>query len=251
MTSAERDEEVAVVTGSAQGLGGAIAARFVRDGYRVVYADINDDLNRRTAAAADATGGRVLAVRIDVREFDSVRDCLDAAVSRWGRVDVWVNNAARTEARPFLEIDPAEWDDVLATNLRGTFFGCRVAGRHMCDRGSGCIVNLASLAGQWGRSLTGAHYAASKAGIMAVTRYAAMAFAPRGVTVNAIAPAAIEGPAVAAMPREQMEAYAAQIPVGRLGQPHEVAALAAFLASDEAGFVTGATYDVNGGLLMR
>jgi 3-oxoacyl-[acyl-carrier protein] reductase len=95
------------------------------------------------------------------------------------------------------------------------------------------------------------HYAASKAGIMAVTKYAATAFAPYGVTVNAIAPTAIEGPAVAAMPPEQISAYAAQIPVGRLGRPEEVASLAAFLASDEAGFVTGATYDLNGGLLMR
>jgi 3-oxoacyl-[acyl-carrier protein] reductase len=250
MTAAAR-EAVAVVTGSAQGLGEAIAARFVGDGYRVVYADVNDEVNRRTAGAVDASGQRALAMRVDVRELDSVQDCLDAAVSRWGRVDVWVNNAARTEARTFLEIDPAEWDDVLAVNLRGTYFGCRVAGRHMCERGSGRIVNLASLAGQWGRSPTGAHYAASKAGIMAVTKYAATAFAPNGVTVNAIAPTAIEGPAVAAMAPEQVASYAAQIPVGRLGRPEEVASLAAFLASDEAGFVTGATYDLNGGLLMR
>jgi 3-oxoacyl-[acyl-carrier protein] reductase len=250
MTAGAR-EAVAVVTGSAQGLGEAIAARFVRDGYRVVYADVNDELNRRTARTVDASGECAFAMCVDVRELDSVQGCLDAAVSRWGRVDVWVNNAARTEARPFLEIDPAEWDDVLAVNLRGTYFGCRVAGHHMSERGAGRILNLASLAGQWGRSPTGAHYAASKAGIIAITRYAATAFAPTGVTVNAIAPAAIEGPAVAAMPPEQVTAYAAQIPVGRLGGPDEVASLAAFLASGEAGFVTGATYDLNGGLLMR
>lgn len=244
-------EAVAVVTGSAQGLGEAIAARFVRDGYRVLYADVNDELNRRTAHTVDASGERAFAMRVDVRELGAVQGCLDAAVSRWGRVDVWVNNAARTESRPFLEIDPTEWDDVLAVNLRGTYFGCRVAGSHMSERGAGRILNLASLAGQWGRSPTGVHYAASKAGIMAITRYAAIAFAPNGVTVNAIAPAAIEGPAVAAMQPEQVSAYAAQIPIGRLGWPDEVAALAAFLASDEAGFLTGATYDMNGGLLMR
>ena len=184
-------------------------------------------------------------------ELDSVQSCLDVAVERWGHVDVWVNNAARTCARPFLEIDPEEWDDVLATNLRGTYFGCRVAGIHMCERGSGTILNLASVAGQWGRSLTGAHYAASKAGIVSVTRTAATAFAPYGVTVNAIAPAAIDGPSVAAMPSDKLSAYVKEIPVGRLGRPEEVASLAAFLASPEAAFTTGATYDVNGGIVMR
>ncbi len=244
-------QRVAVVTGSAQGIGESIAGRFVADGFRVVYADINDELNRRVADTADPGGERVLAVQLDVRDLPSVEGCLETAVAHWGGVDVWVNNAARTVARPFLEIDQEEWDDVLATNLRGTFFGCRVAGAHMCERGSGRIINLASLAGQWGRSLTGAHYAASKAGIVSLTRTAATAFARHGVTVNAIAPAAIEGPAAAAMPAEKIAAYVREIPAGRLGQPHEVAAVAAYLASEAAAFTTGATYDVNGGMLMR
>ena len=242
---------VAVVTGSAQGLGEAIAARFVQDGYRVVYADINEDLNRQAAEATDPSGEFVFPLRMNVQDLDSVEECLSAALARWDRLDVWINNAARTEARPFLDIDPAEWDDVLATNLRGTYFGCRVAGRHLCQQESGRIINLASLAAQWGRSPTGAHYAASKGGILALTRYAATAFASHGVTVNAIAPTAIEGPSVAKMPPEQVAAYASQIPVNRLGQPHEVAALASFLASEDAGFITGATYDINGGILMR
>ena len=148
-----------------------------------------------------------VAVDLDVRRLESVDTCLGVAVERWGHVDVWVNNAARTVARPFLEIDPDEWDDVVTTNLRGTYFGCRVAGVHMCERGSGTIINLASVAGQWGRGLTGVHYAASKAGIVAITRYAATAFAPQGVTVNAIAPAAIDGPAAAAMPADTIAEY--------------------------------------------
>ena len=247
----EGSDPVAVVTGAAQGLGQAIASRLVRDGLRVVYGDVNDELNAAAAAAANVAGDATLPVHLDVRDLSSVEACLDAALARWGRVDVWVNNAARTVARPFLEIDAAEWDDVLTTNLRGTYFGCRVSGRHMCARGGGRIINLASLAGQWGRSLTGAHYAASKAGIVALTRVAATEFAPHGVTVNAIAPAAIEGPQAAAMPPEKLADYARQIPVGRLGRPHEVAALAAYLASEDAGFTTGATYDINGGMLMR
>jgi 3-oxoacyl-[acyl-carrier protein] reductase len=242
---------VAVVTGAAQGLGEAIAARLVREGHRVAFVDVATEANRRSATAADPTGEQAIPLEADVRDLRSVEACLESTLARWGRLDVWVNNAARTETRPFLEIDPEEWDDVLAVNLRGTYFGCRVAGRHLCEQGAGRIVNLASLAGQWGRSPTGAHYAASKAGIVAVTRYAAAAFAPHGVTVNAIAPTAIEGPSTARMPRERLEAYAKQIPVGRLGRPEEVAAMAAYLASDDAGFVTGATFDLNGGILMR
>lgn len=249
--SASEPAPVAVVTGSAQGIGEAIAGRFVAAGCRVVYADINVDGAERAAVAGDPRRERAVTVELDVRRLDSVQACLDAAVERWGKVDVWVNNAARTLAAPFLEIDPEEWDDVLATNLRGTYFGCRVAGIHMSQRAEGRIVNLASVAGQWGRSLTGAHYAASKAGIVSVTRSAAMALAPFGVTVNAIAPAAIEGPAAAAMPPDKLAAYANEIPAGRLGKPEEVAALAVFLASPEAAFTTGATYDVNGGILMR
>ena len=244
-------QPVAVVTGAARGLGQAIADRLVADGYGVVYADLNADGSRDAAAAVDPAGASTLAVELDVRELDSVQASLEAAIERWGHVDAWVNNAAVTIARSFFEIDPSEWDDLIATNLRGTYFGCRVAGLHMRERGAGRIVNLSSIAGQRGASTNGVHYAASKAGIVAITRFAASELAPFGVTVNAIAPAAIEGPSVAAVPADQVAAMVRTIPVGRLGRPEEVAALVAFLVSDDAGFVTGATYDINGGMLMR
>jgi 3-oxoacyl-[acyl-carrier protein] reductase len=245
------EQRVAVVTGAARGLGQAVADRLVADGYGVVYADLNAPGSGAAAAAADPSGASTLAVELDVRELDSVQACLDAATGHWGRVDAWVNNAAVTVARSFFEIDPSEWDDLIATNLRGTYFGCRVAGLHMRERGAGRIVNLSSIAGQRGASVNGVHYAASKAGIVAITRFAASELAPFGVTVNALAPAAIEGPSVAAAPADQVAAMVRTIPVGRLGRPEEVAALVAFLVSDEAGFVTGATYDINGGMLMR
>ena len=244
-------QPVAVVTGAARGLGQAIADRLVADGYGVVYADLNADGSRDAAAAVDPAGASTLAVELDVRELDSVQASLEAAIERWGHVDAWVNNAAVTIARSFFEIDPSEWDDLIATNLRGTYFGCRVAGLHMRERGAGRIVNLSSIAGQRGASTNGVHYAASKAGIVAITRFAASELAPFGVTVNAIAPAAIEGPSVAAVPADQIDAMVRTIPVGRLGRPEEVAALVAFLVSDDAGFATGATYDINGGMLMR
>jgi 3-oxoacyl-[acyl-carrier protein] reductase len=243
---------VSVVTGAAQGLGASIARALHERGDVVVLADENDDLNRETAAALDPAGEHAVAVALDVRDLAAMQAVADFAVERFGRVDVWVNNAARTVICEFWEITPEEWDDVLAVNLRGVFFGCRVAGEHMRARGEGGrIVNLASVAGQHGRGVSGAHYATSKAGIVGLTRVVAQALAQYRVTVNAIAPAAIEGPSVAALTPDRLEVVTSAIPVGRLGRPEEVAALVAFLTSSDAGYITGATYDINGGMLMR
>lgn len=233
-----------IVTGAAQGLGAAIARRFHTDGDRVLLADVNLG---GAEQLAEELGGAATAVEHDVRSLDSWERLLASA----GEVDVLVNNAARTEFRSFWEIDVEEWDDVLATNLRGTYLGCRVVGAQMRDRGAGRIVNLASVAGQRGRSATGVHYATSKAAIVALTRHAASELAGFGVTVNAVAPAAIDGPMVAAVPPGKLAAMIETIPVGRVGRAEEVAAAVAYLASDAAAFVTGATLDVNGGMLMR
>jgi 3-oxoacyl-[acyl-carrier protein] reductase len=234
----------AVVTGAARGLGAAIARRLHDDGDRVVLADLDAEGSERVAREL---GERAEALEHDVRDLASWERLLVAA----GEVDVLVNNAARTELRSFWEIDVDEWDDVLATNLRGTYLGCRVVGAQMRDRGRGRIVNLASVAGQASRAVSGVHYATSKAAILALTRHAATELAGSGVTVNAVAPAAIDGPMVASVPPERIETMLKTIPVGRLGRPEEVAAAVAYLASDAAGFVTGATLDVNGGMLMR
>jgi 3-oxoacyl-[acyl-carrier protein] reductase len=244
--------KVSIVTGAARGLGAAIAKALHDRGDAVVLGDLDAGLNEQCARSLSPSGERALAVPLDVRELESVQAIVDLAVERFGRLDVMVNNAARTVLRSFWEIEQGEWDDVLAVNLRGVYYGCRAAGEHMRGReGGGRIVNLASVAGQHGRGITGVHYAASKAGIVAVTRYAATELAPHGVTVNAVAPAAIDGPMVRSVPPERLAAMQAAIPLGRLGRPEEVAALVAFLTSDDAGFATGATFDVNGGILMR
>ena len=209
-----------------------------------MVADVNVEGAEGVAAAL---GKRARAVECDVRSKESLRGVIEAA----GEVDVMVNNAARTVSRPFWEIEHDEWDDVLAVNLRGVFFGCQLAGEHMRDRGHGRIINLASLAGQQGGAVAGAHYAASKAGIIVLTKILAQELAPYGVTVNAIAPAAVRTPVMDEMPADRVEAVRQRIPVGRFGEAAEVGALAAFLASDEAGYITGATLDVNGGLFMR
>jgi 3-oxoacyl-[acyl-carrier protein] reductase len=234
---------LAIVTGAARGIGEAIARRLHADGYRVVLADIED-----AGPVARELGAGAEAVEHDVRELDSWERLL-ALVDE----DLYalVNNAARTEFRSFWEIDVDEWDDVLATNLRGTYLGCRVVGDALRDRGRGRVVNLASDAAFAASGASGVHYAASKAGIVAVTRRAATELAPYGVTVNAVAPAAIDGPLARDVFRDRLDEKVGTIPVGRLGRPEEVAALVSFLLSDDAGYITGATLDVSGGVLMR
>ncbi|MDP9919642.1 3-oxoacyl-[acyl-carrier protein] reductase [Variovorax boronicumulans] len=237
---------VAFVTGAGQGLGAAIARGLAQAGARVAVADI-DEANAQ-AVAAEVNG---LALPLDVRDEQAFGDRFAQAVAHFGAVDILVNNAARTPTTSLWDITPAEWDDVLAINLRGSFFGCRIAGRHMRARGAGRIVNLASLAGQQVSSATGVHYAASKAGLLALTRAFAQELAPHGVTVNALAPAAIDSPALAALPPERQQALKAGIPLGRFGLADEVAAAVVYLASPAAAFMTGATLDLNGGRFMR
>jgi 3-oxoacyl-[acyl-carrier protein] reductase len=233
----------AIVTGAARGIGEAIARRLHADGYRVVLADIAD-----AGPIATDLGDRAAAHALDVRELASWERLLSALD---GDVYALVNNAARTEFRSFWEIDVDEWDDVLATNLRGSYLGCRVVGEALRESGGGRIVNLASDAAFAASGGSGVHYAASKAGVVALTRRAATELAPHGVTVNAVAPAAIDGPLAREVFRERLADKLADIPVRRLGRAGEVAALVSFLVSDEAGYVTGATFDVNGGVLMR
>ncbi|GER18367.1 SDR family NAD(P)-dependent oxidoreductase [Variovorax boronicumulans] len=237
---------VAFVTGAGQGLGAAIARGLAQAGARVALADI-DEANAQ-AVAAEVNG---LALPLDVRDEQAFGDRFAQAVAHFGAVDILVNNAARTPTTSLWDITPAEWDDVLAINLRGSFFGCRIAGKHMRERGAGRIVNLASLAGQQVSSATGVHYAASKAGLLALTRAFAQELAPHGVTVNALAPAAIDSPALAALPPERQQALKAGIPLGRFGLADEVAAAVVYLASPAAAFMTGATLDLNGGRFMR
>jgi 3-oxoacyl-[acyl-carrier protein] reductase len=239
------------ITGAAQGIGAAMAAAFFAAGDDVALLDKSESV-RGVASALDASGERVLPIVADVDDEGAFTAAFEAAARAFGGVDVMINNAARTPMGSVWDVSASEWDAVMATNLRSVLFGCRIAGQHMRARGKGGrIVNMASIAGQRGGTATGPHYAASKAGILVLTKIFAGELAGAGVTVNAIAAAAIAGPMVDAVEPGKRAALEKSIPVGRFGRGGEVAAAALYLASDAAAFVTGATLDVNGGLLMR
>nr|AFX82643.1 short-chain dehydrogenase/reductase SDR [uncultured proteobacterium 90H6] len=240
------------MTGAAQGLGNIIARRLHAAGYKLVLTDVSEDMARAAAGQLDASGDTVLPLALDVMQKAAFEAALAAVQQRWGGLHVVVNNAAITPTTPVMQITPEEFDKVLAINLRGTFLGCQVFGAAMGQAGYGRLINVASLAGQNGGTASGAHYAASKGGILTLTKIFARELAASGVTVNAIAPGPMELPSVrAAVPPERLEKLIEMIPVKRLGNPEFVASLVVQLASVEADFATGAAWDVNGGIFMR
>lgn len=244
-------KRVALVTGGSQGLGETIVRTLHREGFAVAIGDIAYDKAEAVAQSLDATGTTARAITLDVRNKNHFANALDL-LSDWGGVDVLVNNAALTLTTPVMDIEPDEFDAVMAVNLRGPFFGCQVIGAHMQTRGTGRIINISSQAGQMGGTVAGAHYAASKAGVILLTKYFAREFGASGITVNAVAPGALDFPAVrAAFPPERVAALEAMIPVKHLGNPDEVAAAVALLSRADMAYVTGATWDINGGMLMR
>ncbi|MEU7149567.1 SDR family NAD(P)-dependent oxidoreductase [Streptomyces sp. NPDC045456] len=237
-----------LITGSAQGLGAALVRAFHAEGAYVAALDRDDAANRALAADLDPGGERVRTVHADLRDLPATEEAY-RTVRAWRPVDVLVNNAARPLAVSLWEITPEEWDEVFAVNLRAVFFLTRAVAGDMRERGYGRIVTMASIAGQTPRP-TGAAYGTSKAGLIALSRVFAAELAGDGITVNTVAPAMTDTPMVRSVSPEALAGLTAQVPLGRIATPEEVARVAVFLASEET-FVTGATYDVNGGALMR
>lgn len=244
--------DVAVVTGAAQGLGQAIAEALHAAGYRVAVCDINLPGVAAVAEALDASGDTAMALAVDISDKASLESVLATVTERWGGVQVSVHNAAMTPTTPVMKISVEEFDKVLSVNLRGTFLSCQVFGAAMAAAGYGRIINLASIAGQMGGTASGAHYAASKGAILTLTKVFARELGPLGVTVNAVAPGPLDLPAVHALvPKEKLDQVVATIPVRKLGNPKFVARIVVDLAARDADCVTGAAWDINGGLFMR
>lgn len=245
--------KVALVTGAVQGIGRSIADRLLEEGYRVVYSDVNaSGLETITEQmSSDAAKARAMVVRLDVADEYSIQSAVNQVVDAWGSIDILVNNAGIRYVTPVNEITREEWDRVLAVNLTGTFFMTQAVLPVMRRAGWGRVVNISSFGGQAGPLTSGAHYCASKAGQLALTKVFARALAAEGITVNAVAPAAIETPEMLKMTPGSLAQMAKGIPVGRFGKAEEVAAVVSFLVSETAGYITGATFDINGGMLMR
>lgn len=241
---------VAFVTGASKGLGRAIALALAEEGASVAVLG-NRDLAgaEETARMIQAQGGKALPLKVDVTSIEEISRALDAVTKEFGKVDILVNNAGITRDAFVFRMKPDEWADVLGCNLTGTFNCIRIVGHHMFRNRYGRIINIASIVGLRGNAGQ-ANYAASKAGMIGLTKAVARELAPRGITVNAVAPGFIETAMTAKLGEKEREAFLRNIPLGRLGMPEDVAKVVAFLASDDASYITGQVIVVDGGLAM-
>ncbi|MBM7365706.1 3-oxoacyl-ACP reductase FabG [Gordonia hydrophobica] len=240
--------KTAVITGGAQGIGYAIAERFIAEGARVVLGDMNAE---QVATAAQSLGGEAVArgVACNVTSADEVQALIDAAVAAFGAVDVMVNNAGITRDATMRKMSEEHFDQVIDVHLKGTWLGTRAAAAHMRERGSGAIVNLSSISGKVG-FVGQTNYSAAKAGIVGLSKAAAKEVAHLGVRINCIQPGLIRTAMTEAMPQRIWDEKMSEIPMGRAGEPSEIASVATFLASDLSSYMTGTVLEVTGGRLM-
>jgi len=234
----------AIVTGGARGIGLAASTRLASEGARVLIADIDEAAGKDAVAAL---GGSALAFPLDVTDDSSWQAAIARVTESWGRLDILVNNAGIAgRSAPTWELSVEEWQQVLAIDLTGVFLGCRAVLPGMIAAESGRIVNIASIAGKEGNP-NAVPYSAAKAGVIGLTKAVAKEVATKGIFVNCITPAVIETPILAQVSAEHIAYMTSRIPMGRVGQPAEVAALIAFLCSDDLSFSTGAVFDLSGG----
>ena len=242
-------DKVALVTGAAQGIGRAIALKLAANGADVVIVDMNLDKAQETAREAERLGRRALALRANIANLQEAEAMADEAVAKLGAVHVMVNNAGITRDALILRMKEEDWDAVINVNLKGVFNCTKAVVKHMSKQRYGRIVNIASIVGEMGNAGQ-ANYAASKAGVIALTKTVAREFATRNITCNAVAPGFIDTAMTQALSEKVKEELAKQIPMGRLGTPEDVAEGVLFLVSETTGYITGQVLNINGGMYM-
>jgi 3-oxoacyl-[acyl-carrier protein] reductase len=240
---------IALVTGASQGIGRACALELARAGATVALAARNETKLAEVAAEIEAAGGQAAIFRLDVSSEESIKSGAKAVLERFGKVEILVNNAGITRDGLMMMMKRADWDDVLGTNLTGAFLVTQAVLRPMLKNRWGRIINISSVVGRTGQAGQ-VNYAASKAGLIGLTRSMAREVASRGITVNAVAPGYIETPMTAVLDEKLRTAMLAAIPLGRAGTDADIAQSVAFLASEAAGYITGHVLDVNGGMFM-
>lgn len=250
------DGKIAIITGAGRGIGRAIAETFAQRGSCLVIADLQGSLAESTAQEINQTftdhgisGQRAIAISVDVSNFEQVKNMVDRTLAEYGRVDILVNNAGITRDNLIMRMDEADWDQVIDINLKGAWNCCKAVIRPMMKQRYGRIVNISSvsgLAGQAGQT----NYSASKAGVVGLTKALAREVASRQITVNAVAPGFIPTALTVDLPDDLKEAILKATPMGRMGTPQEIANAVAFLASDEASYITGQVLSVDGGMVM-
>jgi 3-oxoacyl-[acyl-carrier protein] reductase len=242
-------DQVAVVTGSARGIGKTIAIQLANSGANIVISDLNIEAGKETVDEIVAMGRKAIWVKADVSQTDQATALIETAHEEFGKIDILVNNAGITRDNLLMRMTEDEWDSVIAVNLKGTYNCIRAATKIFMKQRSGRIINIASVVGQMGNAGQ-ANYASSKAGVIGLTKSVAKELAARNVLVNAVAPGFIETAMTEQLPEKAKEALLKLIPLGKLGQPDDVARAVLFLTSERSSYITGQVINVDGGMVM-
>jgi NAD(P)-dependent dehydrogenase (short-subunit alcohol dehydrogenase family) len=242
-------EKKAIVTGAGQGIGRSIALKMAHEGADVVIAEMNPDSGNQTKKEVEALGRKALFFAVDVADQRKVKGMVEEVLRRWGKIDILVNNAGFDRGATLLKVREEDWDAILGVHLKGTLNCIQAVAPHMIENSYGKIINISSILGKSG-AISGISYSSAKAGIIGLTKSVARELGRYQINVNVVLPGLILTPTIAKMAEKYQNMIIEATPLRRIGQPEEVANVVAFLASDEASFMTGATVDVSGGWNM-
>ena len=242
------ENKIAVITGGADGLGRAASIKFTAEGATVLIWDMNEEKGLLTVAEIEKEGGKVFFVKVNTASYNEVEAATQAAVEKFGRIDILINNAGITRDASIRKMTPDQWQQVIDVNLTGVFNCAKCISAGMVEKGYGRIINTSSVVALYG-NFGQTNYVATKAGVIGITKTLARELGRKGVTVNAVAPGFIATEMVKKMPENILKSMEEKVPLGRLGMPEEIASAYLFLASDEAAYINGATLSVDGGIV--